>query len=153
MTATLFNVAGLAIVGWALMIFLPGWSVTKRLVEWALFPVALAVVYVIGIIVVLGQTGLGVVADFGSAEGVVGLMREADVALVAWIHLLVFDHLIAVLIFRDNAAHGVVPLPVQSVLLLLVLMLGPVGFLTYWGVRVARGHGPALGGALSVEAT
>ncbi len=31
MTTLLFNVAGLAIIGWALMILLPGWSVTKHL--------------------------------------------------------------------------------------------------------------------------
>ena len=126
----LFNVAGVAMVGWALMIVLPGWRVTRRLVEWTVFPAALALIYVIGVLAVLRQTGLGVVADFGSAEGVIGLMAQPDVALIAWIHLLAFDHLVGVFIFRDNLRHGVVPLPVQSLLLFLTLMFGPVGFLT-----------------------
>ncbi|HSM06890.1 MAG TPA: abscisic acid-deficient protein Aba4 family protein, partial [Longimicrobiales bacterium] len=84
------------------------------------------------------------VADFGSAEGVVRLLSDPDVALVAWIHLLAFDHLVGVFIFRDNLQNDVVPVPVQSILLFLTLMFGPAGFLTYWIVRVARGRGTSL---------
>ena len=146
MTTVLFNVAGLAIVGWALMILLPGWSVTKRLVEWTAFPVAVSVIYVIGVLAVLSETGFGVVADFGSAEGVDGLMANPDIALIAWIHLLAFDHLVGVVIFRDNLRHDVVPIPIQSLLLLATLMFGPAGFLMYWIVRVARGRGSDLAG-------
>ncbi|HSM06790.1 MAG TPA: abscisic acid-deficient protein Aba4 family protein, partial [Longimicrobiales bacterium] len=102
MTTLLFNVAGLAILGWALMILLPTWSVTRRLVAWTVFPVLLAGIYVIGVVAVLAETGVGAVADFGSAEGVVRLLSDPDVALVAWIHLLAFDHLVGVFIFRDN---------------------------------------------------
>ena len=144
MTTLLFNVAGLAILGWALMILLPTWSVTRRLVAWTVFPVLLAGIYVIGVVAVLAETGLGAVADFGSAEGVVRLLSDPDVALVAWIHLLAFDHLVGVFIFRDNLHNEVVPVPVQSILLFLTLMFGPAGFLTYWIVRVARGRGTSL---------
>lgn len=143
---TLFDIAGLAMIGWALMILLPGWSVTKRLVEWTAFPVVLAAIYVVGIALVLAESGPGVIADFGSADGVIGLLAEPEVALVAWIHILAFDHLVGVVIFRDNLRHGVVTLPVQSVILFLTLMFGPVGFLTYWLVRTGRGVGPDLGG-------
>ncbi len=146
MTTVLFNVAGLAIIGWALMILLPGWSITKRLVEWAAFPVAVSVIYVIGILAVLRETGFGVIADFGSAEGVVGLMANPDIALIAWIHLLAFDQLVGVVIFRDNLRHDVVPIPIQSLLLLGTLMFGPAGLLAYWIVRVARGRGGDLAG-------
>lgn len=140
----LFNLAGFAIVGWALMILLPGWNFTKRLVNWTAFPVAVSALYVIGLIAVLIETGLGVIADFGTAEGVVGLMAQPDIALIAWIHLLAFDHLVGIYIFRDNFSHDVVPLPIQSLLLFLTLMFGSAGFLTYWIVRVVRrrGRGP-----------
>lgn len=148
MTTLLYDLAALAIAGWALMILLPGWSVKKRVVEWTAFPVAVSVVYVVGIAVVLGRTGPGVVADFGSSEGVVRLLSRPDVALVAWIHILAFDHLVGVVIFRDNLRHGIVSLPVQSVLLFLTLMFGPLGFLAYWTVRVVRGGGSDLGGAV-----
>ncbi len=146
MATVLFNVAGLAIVGWALMILLPGWSVTKRLVEWTAFPVAVSVIYVIGVLAVLRETGFGVIADFGSAEGVIELLANPNVALIVWIHMSALDHLVGVGIFRDNLRHDVVPIPIQSLLLVLTLMFGPIGFLTYWIVRVARRRGSELAG-------
>ena len=140
----LFDIAGFAIAGWLLMILLPGWRVTQRVVQSTAFPAALCVIYVVGVVALLSRTGLGVIGDFGSAEGVVGLLADADVALVAWIHILAFDHLVGLFIFRDNLLHAVVPLPVQSVLLFVTLMFGPAGFLLYWGVRSLRGHGVAV---------
>src|SRR6185369_16723400 len=61
-----------------------------------------------------------------------------SVALVAWIHILVFDMLVAHLIYRDNMKHRFIPVPLQSVLLALTLMFAPVGFLMYWLIRVTR---------------
>lgn len=146
MMTTLFNIAGIAMIGWALMILLPGWSVTRRLVEWTAFPVVLAGLYLIGIGIVFVESGIGVMGDFGSAEGVIGILSQPNGALVAWIHILTFDHLVGVIIFRDNLRHEVVSLPVQSVILFFTLMLGPVGFLSYWVLRTIRGPGPDLGG-------
>jgi hypothetical protein len=138
MYIALFNIAGLAMIGWLLMIFLPTWSVTRKVAAWALFPVFLALLYAIGLAVYLVGSGLGVVGEFGSAEGVIRILATPGIALVAWIHILVFDHLVAVLIYRDNMRHRVVPVPVQSVILFLTLMFGPVGFLTYYFVRIGK---------------
>lgn len=146
----LFDVAGFAMVGWGLMILLPGWSVTRRLVRWTAFPVLLAAIYLLGLVIVLLARGPGMISDFGSADGVIDLLTLPDVALVAWIHILAFDHLVGVVIFRDNLRHQVVPLPVQSVILFLTLMFGPVGFLSYWLVRASRGHGADIGGVSGV---
>ena len=146
MVMTLYDLTAFAMIGWALMIVLPFWSFTKRLVEWSLFPVAVSAIYVVGIIAVLSETGLGIASDFGNAEGVLRLLAQPDIALIAWIHILAFDHLVAVVIFRDNLRHRVVPLPIQSVILFMTLMFGPAGFLTYWTVRVARGRGTDFGG-------
>ncbi len=147
MTTVLFNVALLATAGWGLMILLPGWSVTKRLVEWIAFPVAISLIYVVGVAAVLSETGFGVIADFGSAEGVIELLANPNVALIVWIHMSALDHLVGVGIFRDNLRHDVVPIPIQSLLLALTLMFGPIGFLTYWIVRVLRRRGSELAGA------
>ena len=146
MTTVLFNVALVAIVGWGLMILLPGWSVTKRLVEWIAFPVAISLIYVVGVAAVLSETGFGVIADFGSAEGVIELLANPNVALIVWIHMSALDHLVGVGIFRDNLRHNVVSIPIQSLLLVLTLLFGPIGFLTYWIVRVARRRGSELAG-------
>jgi len=145
MYVLLFNLAGPAIAGWALMIFLPSWSVTRWIARSAAFPVYLAALYVIGVVPLVVAAGPGIIGDFGSAEGVVRLLGSADAALVVWIHILAFDQLVGVMIYRDNMQTRVVPLPVQSVVLFLTLMFGPAGFLVYYVIRVARKRGPALG--------
>lgn len=137
MYVTLFNLAGFAIVAWLLLILLPKWRVTRFVARWAVFPVFLSVLYVVGLAAQFGGLG-GAVRDFGTAEGVVRLLARADVALLAWIHILAFDQLAALYIYRDNMEHRYVPLPVQSVLLFLTLMFGPVGFLSYYLLRLAR---------------
>jgi hypothetical protein len=145
MYPTLFHLAGLALVGWALLIFLPGWKITRWFAETVFFPFYLCILYLVGVVPLLVAAGPGVVADFGSVEGVLGLLRDPDIALIAWIHILAFDHLIGVFIFRDNMRHRFVPLPVQSVILLFTLMLGPVGFVTYWVIRVVKKRQRGIG--------
>lgn len=135
---TLYDLAGIAMAGWLLVIFLPRWRVTRWLAESAAFPVYLSVLYVIGIVVVLRDTGPGLMSEFGSAEGVLRILGRPDVALIAWIHILAFDQLVGLWIYRDNLRHGYVPIVLQSVLLFLTLMLGPLGFVTYFVLRAAR---------------
>lgn len=146
MYVALFNFAGLAIVAWALLIFLPKWRVTRLIARAEIFPVLLAVLYAVGVVPLLAETGPGVMRDFGSAEGVTRLLARQDVALVAWIHILCFDQLVGLYIYRDNMERRHVPLVVQSALLFLTLMFGPVGFLLYYLLRLAR-RGRAAGGA------
>jgi hypothetical protein len=135
MYLVLFNIAGFAIFAWLLLVLLPTWKVTRWMAETAVFPVFLSVLYTAGIIPLLMRTGPGIMADFGTAEGVLGLLRNPDVALIAWIHILAFDQVVGMVIYRDNMAHRYVPIPVQSVLLAATLMFGPVGFLTYYVLR------------------
>lgn len=66
------------------------------------------------------------------------LLGEPAIAIVAWIHILAFDQLVGLYIYRDNMTNRYVRLPVQSVLLLLTFMLGPVGLLGYFGLRALR---------------
>jgi hypothetical protein len=150
MYVILFNLAGPAVLAWLLMIFLPKWSGTQWLVRSAIAPAFLAALYVIGIALLISQNGMGFMRDFGSAEGVARLMARPEIALVAWIHFLAFDQLVAIFIFRDNMNHRYVPIPVQSVILFLTFMLGPVGFLSYYLIRWARSGSP--GGRREVTA-
>jgi hypothetical protein len=140
---TLFNLAGPAILAWVLMIFVPKWRVTQWLVRSAIVPALLALLYVIGIVLLVSENGMGFMRDFGSAVGVAGLMARPEIALVAWIHFLAFDQLVGIFIFRDNMHHRYVPIPVQSVILFFTLMLGPVGFLSYYIIRWIRSGSPA----------
>ena len=142
MYLTLFNLAQFVILAWALLIFLPAWRVTRWFARSAVVPAVLALFYVVGIVALISNAGFGFVRDFGSADGVAKLMAQRDIALVAWIHFLAFDQLVAIFIYRDNLHHRYVPIPVQSVILFFVFMLGPVGFLAYYLIRWARSGSP-----------
>jgi hypothetical protein len=141
MYRTLFVLASLGILGWILLIFLPTWRVTRRIADSALIPAYVALLYAAGVFAVFRELGPGIMADFGSADGVLRLLQLEGVALVAWIHILAFDQVVAHLIYRDNMTHRFVPVPVQSVILFVTLMLGPLGFLSYWLIRVVRSRG------------
>jgi hypothetical protein len=151
MYVLLFNLAGFAVAGWALMIFLPRWSLTVWIARSAVFPAVLAVLYCVGVIPLVMAAGPGIVTEFGTADGVIRLLADSNIALVVWIHILVFDQLVGIIIYRDNMQEKVVPLALQSVILFLTLMFGPGGFLIYYSIRVARKRGPAIGEIISVE--
>lgn len=139
---TLFNIGGLVVLPWAVMILLPTWRGTRWLASTGIVPAFIAVLYVIGIVALIRQAGFGFIREFGTADGVAGLMAEPSIALVAWIHFLAFDQLVGIFIYRDNMHHRYVPIPVQSVILFLTFMLGPVGFLSYYLIRWARSGSP-----------
>jgi hypothetical protein len=138
MYVTLFQLAAFAAPAWFLLIFLPQWRGTRWLALSAVFPVLLSILYLIGIVLVISQSGVGFMRDFGDAEGVTRLLARQDIALVAWIHILAFDQLVGLFIYRDNMHHRYVPIVAQSVILFFTFMLGPIGFLAYYLVRLAR---------------
>jgi hypothetical protein len=145
MYVLLFNLAGAAILGWAMLIFLPRWSVTRWTTTWAVFPAYLAVLYVIGVVPLAIAAGPGVMLDFGTADGVLRLLADPNVALIAWIHILAFDQVAGVWIYRHNMRHRVLPLPIQSLILFLTLMFGPAGFLAYYAACVAKNRASVFG--------
>jgi len=142
MYVTLFKIGGLVVLPWAIMILLPTWRGTRWLARTAIVPAIIALLYVIGIVVLISEAGFGFMRAFGTADGVAALMAEPTIALVAWIHFLAFDQLVGIFIYRDNMHHRYVPIPVQSLILFLTFMLGPVGFLSYYLLRWARSGSP-----------
>jgi hypothetical protein len=64
MYRTEFDVAGYAIFAWLLLVLLPSWRITRRIVESAVFAMYLAVLYVVGLVAVLREFGAGFMADF-----------------------------------------------------------------------------------------
>lgn len=151
MYLTLFQIAGLAAPAWLLLIFLPTWRGTRWLARTAVFPVILCLTYVVGIVGIIGTSGFGFMRDFGNAAGVTRLLAQQDIALVAWIHILAFDQLVGIFIYRDNMERRFVPLPIQSVVLFLTFMLGPLGYLIYHLLRFARG-GTAVSAKAALDA-
>jgi len=134
----LFQIASLAIVGWIPLIFFPTWNGSRRLAGSAFFPIYISVLYAFGVGALLMELGPGFIADFGTAEGVARLLARQEIAWIAWLHILAFDQVIGLLIYRENMRRRYVPVPVQSVLLFLTLMFGPLGYLAFAAIRVAR---------------
>ena len=138
MYVRLFELAACATPAWFLLIFLPTWRGTRWLARSALFPVLLSILYLIGLVMIISESGFGFMRDFGNAAGVTALLARQDVAMVAWLHILAFDQLVGLFIYRDNMHHRYVPIVAQSVILFFTFMLGPIGFLSYFLARLAR---------------
>lgn len=120
---------------WVLMIVAPRWRVTQWLMRSYLIPVSLAVVYVIYLF------GGGPVdfGSFGSLQGVKSLFANGGngVMLAGWVHYLAFDLVAGSAVLRDaqqnQVPHWLIILP-----LFLCFMVGPVGLLMYWIIRLIR---------------
>lgn len=140
----LFSLSSFAMLGWVMIILLPAWRVTRILVKMNIFPMYLALLYTIGILMAIWSNGFGFTQDFSSASGVIQLLAEPDFALLVWIHILCFDQFIGHYIYRDNMEHRYVQLPLQSVLLFVTLMFGPFGWLSYVVLRKLSKRGKAV---------
>jgi hypothetical protein len=123
------------------MIVLPTWRVTRFLADLKIFPIYLAILYIVGIITVILMDGIGFMQYFSSAAGVIQLLSEPNFALLVWIHLLCFDLFVGHSIYQENLEYRYIPLPLQSIILFLTLMFGPLGLLTYVVLRKVRNRG------------
>jgi Domain of unknown function (DUF4281) len=123
----LFSLCNLtALAGWILMIALPRWRWTARIVLSGLIPLLLSLVYLVLIASTFGRAEGG----FSSLAEVAKLFRNDWVLLGGWVHYLVFDLFIGSWELRDAQKHGIshwLLIPC----LLLTFMFGPIGFLLY----------------------
>ncbi|WP_028522497.1 ABA4-like family protein [Runella limosa] len=133
---TAFQVANMLVFPqWMLMIFAPQWKGTQGLVKSYLVPALLACLYAYYIF-----SGAPLdFNDFSTLAGIKNLFAKGgDTALLAgWIHYLAFDLVAGSVVLQDaqrkNIAHFWIILP-----LVLCFMLGPVGLLMYWLVRLFK---------------
>ncbi len=131
--ATLFRICNLAVLpGWAMLILLPRWRLTRELIPAVILPLLLAIVYLFLVVAYFGAAKGG----FGSQDGVAALFQYPHVLLAGWIHYLAFDLFIGSWELRDSRALGIHHLLLIPCLLL-TFMFGPVGLLLYFITRVA----------------
>lgn len=127
----LFSICnGIALIGWILLVFLPRWRWTSRLVLAGVIPMLLATVYLAIIITTFGKADGG----FGSLAEVMKLFTYPWVALGGWVHYLVFDLFVGAWEVRDAQTRGISHWLVVPCLLL-TFLLGPIGFLLYHVIR------------------
>ncbi|GAA1784227.1 ABA4-like family protein [Luedemannella flava] len=122
---------------WFLMIVAPTWSWTRRIVAspWSFVPLAL--VYAVLVVPRLGDI-LPVVTRPELAE-VGALLATPAGATIAWVHFLVFDAFTGRWIYLDSRDRKLQPL-LMAPILVLVILLGPLGFLIYLLARLAGGN-------------
>lgn len=127
---TLFNASGrLAIVGWALLVFVPRWRWTQRIAS-AIIPLTLAITYLVLIALNFAKSPGG----FGTLAQVSQLFQNPWLLLAGWIHYLAFDLFLGAWESRQAQRLGISHFLLIPCLLL-TFMFGPVGFLVFWIIR------------------
>jgi hypothetical protein len=117
---------------WALMILLPGWSWTRRIIASPLIVLPVVVIYAVLVVPAFGEVLPAVASP--TLGGVRELLGTADGAAAAWAHMIAFDLFVGRWSWLDSRTRGVPALLMSSVLVLTIL-LGPLGLLVYLLVR------------------
>ena len=131
--ATLFDASFLLVAPfWLLMIALPGWRVTQRVIASPWIAAPAAALYVA--LVVPGLPGVLAAVSSPSLEAIAPMLGTPEGATVAWVHFLAFDLFVGRWVYLDARERGVSPW-VASPLLFATLMVGPAGLLAYLVVR------------------
>ncbi len=130
----LFAISTRAVLpGWLLLVFLPRWRWTARLVGGVVLPGLLGLLYLWLIVAHWGESDGG----FDSLAGVAALFESPWLLLAGWVHYLAFDLFVGAWEVRDAQRLGIHHLLVVPCLLL-TFLFGPVGLLAYLGLRLAR---------------
>ncbi len=129
MTGVLFGLTfAVAAPFWALMILLPGWSWTRRIVGSPLIVLPAVLIYALLVVPAFGEVLPAVAAP--TLDGVRGLLGTADGAAAAWAHMIAFDLFVGRWSWLDGRERGV-PALIMSPVLVLTILLGPLGLLVY----------------------
>ncbi len=129
---------------WALMILLPRWRWTERIMRSPFVSAAPALLYAALVLPRLGA--IWPVIARPTLPGIATLLGSPEGATIAWVHFLAFDLFIGRWIYLDSQERRLSPLLTVPVLFL-TLMLGPLGFMFYLVLRaVASSREPDKSG-------
>ena len=129
-----FQIANNSVLpAWLLLAFAPRSIWTRHLIDSGFYFALLAIGY--GLLLFLDRPGPEE-ASFSSLQGVSQIFTSPKTLIAAWVHYLVFDLFVGAWIVRDARRHDIKhywTLPS----LLGTLMLGPLGLLSWLGLRAA----------------
>jgi hypothetical protein len=135
--AQIFSLSGLTVMPfWALMILLPRWRVTQRIMRSPLVAALPALLY--AALVLPRADAIFASVSRPELAPIAALLGSPEGATIAWAHFLAFDLMVGRWAYLDSRERGVSALLMAPVLFL-VLMLGPIGFLLYLALRAAYG--------------
>jgi hypothetical protein len=133
MTGTLFTLTfAVAAPFWALMILLPHWTWTARIIKSPLIVLPVVVIYATIVVPALGEVLPAVMSP--TLGGVRDLLVTADGAAAAWAHMIAFDLFVGRWAWLDSREREV-PALVMAAVLVLTILLGPLGLAAYLLVR------------------
>ena len=134
---TLFSLSSLLVMPfWALMIFAPRWSWTRRIIGSPLISLPAAVLY--AVLVLPNVVSLLPALANPNLAGITALLGSPQGATIAWVHFLAFDSFVGRWAYLDAQERGI-NVFLMAFVLALILMFGPLGFAVYLGVRAALG--------------
>ncbi len=130
---TLFSLSNLLVMPfWLLMILLPHWVWTRRIIQswWVVVPAPLLYTALI-----LPQLG-GVLGDLANPNlaTIAALLGQPAGATIAWVHFLAFDLFVGRWAYLDSRERQITAW-ITSPVLFSILMVGPLGLLIYLAVR------------------
>ncbi|MEU4157408.1 ABA4-like family protein [Actinoplanes sp. NPDC026670] len=133
MTETLFDLTFLlAAPFWALMILLPKWSWTTRIVRSPLIVLPIVAIYAALIVPDFGDVWASV--SNPTLDGVAELLGAPAGAAAGWAHMIAFDLFVGRWSYLDSRERGI-PVLLMAPILFLTIMLGPLGLAAYLAVR------------------
>lgn len=132
---TIFSISSVLVMPfWFLMIILPHWRWTKRIVQSPLIITAAALLYAALVLPRIGQVLPA--ALHPTLPGITALLGSAAGATMAWAHFLAFDLFVGRWIYLDSRERNISAW-LMAPILFFVLLLGPTGFLLYMICRGA----------------
>jgi Domain of unknown function (DUF4281) len=127
MISQLFDGANLFVLPfWALMIVLPKWEITRKVISSPLPFITLAGLYIYLLIVAVNPESAQALANPKLAD-IARFFADEGAAAVGWVHFLVMDLFVGRYIYLEGRDKGIIT--IHS--LILCLFFGPIGLLSH----------------------
>ena len=125
-----FKLANLSVIpAWLMLAFIPHHKITKVVVHSYLYPTLLGCFYLYMLIISFGgEGGMDTLANLKLS------FQRDEVLILGWVHYLVFDLFIGAWIVRDAFNNSIMHLKIIPSLIM-TLLVGPVGLLSYVAIR------------------
>jgi hypothetical protein len=131
-------VNGTVLPFWLLMVIAPRWGLTRRIMGSLVVPALLAALYIVLVVPALPEfLPLLVHPDLA---GLAELLGRPEATVVGWVHFLTFDLFVGRWEYLD-AQERRLPHGLLAPALVLTLLLGPMGLLTYLVMRWLASRG------------
>ncbi|WP_309738386.1 MULTISPECIES: ABA4-like family protein [unclassified Chamaesiphon] len=127
MLSQLFDAANLFVLPfWALMIVLPKWEITRKVISSPLPFITLAGLYVYLLVVAVNPESAAALANPKLAD-IARFFADEGAAAIGWVHFLVMDLFVGRYIYLEGQQKGIIT--IHS--LILCLFFGPIGLLSH----------------------